>query len=351
MILAAGAKTAAKGATGWIGPAIGAITGGLGMIGQKKREKRAMANQRKLMSDQAAHQASLNKLAHDLQFEMWEKTNYPAQVKMLEEAGLNPANIYGQSGAPGTTGSVGGGSAAGGQAPAPQPVLMGEMIKAALAKSQIKLSESQAEKNEAEAESIRGEEGTIGASQVKANLAEALNKESMAQLNRLGYEIGFETKGDQIDKAFYEVEFLAQQKDLTEAQTELAKEKVATEGIQRQLMRANIKLSEQQAQKLVSDIKQGWQKLDNELQSLGLQNQANKLRAVEGKTDLAKIQANFALGVLGKEIDLMKLNLEQQKIFVSIMGNVMGMAPTKTKKVEATNEGKVKETQQTTSKY
>ena len=292
---------------------IGAASGLIGMIGQRKREKRAMANQMSLMDKQQAGQEYLNRQGHELQYEMWKKTNYPAQVAMMEEAGINPATLYGNSGAGGTTtGSQGGGSAASGNAPAPQPILMGEAIKAALAASQIKLADSQAEKNKAEADSISGKEGTVGSSQIKANLADVLNKESLTQLNRLGYEIGYETKADQIDRAFYEVEYLAAQKGLTETQTELAKEKVATEGISRQLMRANIKLSKAQIEKMVQDIKQGWQKLDNELQSIGIANQGNKLRALEGKTDIQKLQADFALGILGKEIDLHKLNIEQR---------------------------------------
>ena len=51
---------------------------------------------------------------------------------------------------------------------------------------------------------------------------------------------------------------------------------------------------------------------------LGISNQQNVLRGIEGKSTLARIQADFALGVLGKEIDLQKLNIEQQKIFTSI---------------------------------
>jgi len=81
MILAgakAGASGAAKAGMGWIGPAVGAASGLIGMLGQKKREKRALANQRKLMADQLANQKSLNEHGHDLQFEMWKKTNYPS---------------------------------------------------------------------------------------------------------------------------------------------------------------------------------------------------------------------------------------------------------------------------------
>jgi hypothetical protein len=43
--------------------------------------------------------------------DMWNKTNYGAQVGHMKDAGLNPALMYKGAGAGGTTGSQGGGSA------------------------------------------------------------------------------------------------------------------------------------------------------------------------------------------------------------------------------------------------
>ena len=40
------------------------------------------------------------------QLEMWEKTNYPAQVAQMRKAGLNPALMYGQAGAGGQLGGT-----------------------------------------------------------------------------------------------------------------------------------------------------------------------------------------------------------------------------------------------------
>ena len=36
-------------------------------------------------------------------YEMWEKTNYDAQVEQMKKAGLSPALMYGQAGAGGGT--------------------------------------------------------------------------------------------------------------------------------------------------------------------------------------------------------------------------------------------------------
>ena len=136
-----------------IGAGAQTANGVLGMIGQKKREERAVENQRKLMGIQFGHQKQLDKYGQELQLDTWKKTNYPAQVAMLKEAGLNPALLYGNGGSGGVTGSQGGGSAASGSAPAPQPwpLDIGQSIMMA---ANIKLMQAQAKKTNAEANVI-----------------------------------------------------------------------------------------------------------------------------------------------------------------------------------------------------
>lgn len=149
----------------------GNLAGGLiGMVGQRKREKRAMNNQKQLMDIQARNQKQLNQHGHDLQKDMWDYTNYGNQMKHIKDAGLSAGLIYGGSGAGGsTTGSQSGGSATGGQAPTPQQMPMDIMAggQALLTAANIELMKSQAKKNEAEADSIRGVEGTQGETQIQ----------------------------------------------------------------------------------------------------------------------------------------------------------------------------------------
>lgn len=319
-------KPETSGMNPFIGIGAGVATGVAGGIGQRRRENRQMNNQRRLMDIQFGNQQALNQQAHDLNFEMWQKTNYGAQMEELKKAGLNPALLYGQGGQGGSTGGQGGGSAASGNAPQQMPMEIGAAVQAAQTAANIKLMQSQADKNEAEASSIRGEEGTVGASQIKGNLAEALNKASLTELNKLGFEIGNATKEDQIDNAHFQVENLIKRNNLTDAQAELATIQTTATGVRMQLDKANIKLSEQQAKKLANDIILGWKELDAKLAGLQIQNEGNRLRALEGKTDLQKIRQDFILGTLGKEIDLMKLNVEQQKIFVSLFNGVLSSA-------------------------
>jgi hypothetical protein len=75
--------------------------------------------------------------------DMWNKTNYGAQVAQMEKAGLNPALMYGMGGGGGTTaGSQGGGNASsGGNAVQMHPM---DMANLALIDAERKLKEAQA---------------------------------------------------------------------------------------------------------------------------------------------------------------------------------------------------------------
>mgnify|MGYP006428449389 CR=1 FL=1 len=109
---------------------------GIGMLAQNSRAKKQHNRQKELMGIQLGNQKNLNKQGHELQMDMWNKTNYGAQKEHMLEAGLNPALMYGMSGGGGaTTGSQGGGSAQGGNASAPMDI--GNALQMGLMEAQI----------------------------------------------------------------------------------------------------------------------------------------------------------------------------------------------------------------------
>jgi len=122
-----------------------------GMI-DNQRNRRAYEQEKNLMGIQQQNQYALNRQGHDLQMDMWNKTNYGAQVKHMKDAGLNPALMYKGAGAGGTTGSQTGGGAGGGSAPMPKQMNIGNMLIGA----QIKDLLAGAKKKEEEAKKISG---------------------------------------------------------------------------------------------------------------------------------------------------------------------------------------------------
>lgn len=121
---------------------------GAGAIGNTIAGETGQKRQKELMEVQLKNQQNLNRQGAALQMDMWNKTNYGAQVKHMKEAGLSAGLMYGKGGAGGTTtGSQSGGSAASGSAPGrPQ---MG--IEGLMAGHQMELMRAQTRKFNAEA--------------------------------------------------------------------------------------------------------------------------------------------------------------------------------------------------------
>jgi len=133
---------------------IGAGSQGLGMIGGSGMSRKQYHRQKKLMGFQKGHQMDLNEHGKKMSMDLWNATNYGAQVEHMKDAGLNPALMYGTPGQGGSTNASGGGSAQSGQAPQERVMDMSNMLMAA----QMNKLNSDAELNEAKAEATRGYE-------------------------------------------------------------------------------------------------------------------------------------------------------------------------------------------------
>lgn len=141
----------------------GAIQTGLGMATAKWQDKRQLEQQKKLQAEQIKGQKEMGEFNQGLALDTWEKTNYDAQRKQMEKAGLNVGMMYGGTGSGGTTqggsaGQVTGGTASGGTGEIGMAIQLG--LQQEMQKAQIELAKSQSEKNAAETEKISGADTT-----------------------------------------------------------------------------------------------------------------------------------------------------------------------------------------------
>lgn len=134
-----------------LGYAIGNITGS-----NERRRREQLEQQQALTNMQQAANENLMQKSYGLQKDMWDSTNYEAQVEHAKAAGLNPAMLYAKGGSGGSTGA-GGASVGGAQASdetsrlAAETAQQGMGLQIAMMKSQIEVNESIASKNKAEA--------------------------------------------------------------------------------------------------------------------------------------------------------------------------------------------------------
>ena len=266
----------------------GAQVGGglLTMIGQRKREERAMQNQEKLMGLQLRNQAQLNEQGQRIQQETWEKTNYPAQMKMLKEAGLNPGLLYSKGGSGGVTGSQGGGSAASGNAPAPQMMPNMDIGNSLRTATEILLAKAQARKTDAEAEVIETYGGKQAETSINKMIAETTNEQTKNKLMEIESDIAEIEKANrqyritaEINNVLERTNQLRISNELTQEQfdsiVEETRQKARGAALENALTISKIKLTDAERQEIFTTLQQKW--VDLGLKERGLNQEQQKI--------------------------------------------------------------------------
>lgn len=134
-----------------------AITTGSNIISDIFNMGSAESNRRK----QVKSQKELTKFNADQQLRLFEETGYGAQVRQMENAGLNPGLIYSQGG-------KGGDSSLNASSGVDVPyVEKSNMMDIALKSAQVEMLKSQAEKNIADAEKTKGVDTDEGKARIE----------------------------------------------------------------------------------------------------------------------------------------------------------------------------------------
>lgn len=269
-------------ATTGAGVGMGLITGAINTNQQKKSQERAYR-----LNEQAADNAQRRAM------EMWEATNYQAQRKQMEKAGLNPALMMSQGGSQPSTQAPQGntpGSGSGDYSPNPQ---MGLML------GQMKLIEAQTNKTNAEAENLRG------ADRAKTESETYLNQLRSANEN-LAYNIRSMTMDEAIDEIKANAD-MAQSNarkavidaNVTEETKQAQIDKIQSESINEAfkltLMKADYKLTNEKARAISVELAQEWEKLTIELEKVGIGKMQNAINEFTAKINAKLGQGNLQM--------------------------------------------------------
>ncbi len=150
-----------------------------------KRRKEQIKQQKKLTDIQIEAQKELADYGMGISKEMFEATGYAAQRRQMEEAGLNPALMYGHAGAGGSTMSASAGNVSGGHASdeaalkQAQIAQQGMALQLAKLSSEIAVNKATAKEKEANAELMS--EKKITEADQRDVLIEKLRQEGVAQ--------------------------------------------------------------------------------------------------------------------------------------------------------------------------
>lgn len=307
------------------GAASTAIDAGMGLILGGINDRRQVRQQERLQDLQVKGQMRMTDYNMRKQKELWEATSYPAQVEMMNKAGINPALMYGSAGSGGST-AIAQGSVQGGSAPTGGHELQdvkGMGLSLQMLQAQKRLLETQADKNEAEANATKGvntqatvqsitesqtrvdallqgidnakQQNTIQKLEITLKNMENFEKQT-SQKNRLGYiEYQTEIAGQQLK--------LLQQEGKLNAETMNDKIKIvqqnaikaALENIQ---IQTNTRKTEHEISQIANNIMINWDYLSNDNQRLNIQRELK-----EWDTDPNREAINQTLRVIPNIMD------------------------------------------------
>lgn len=269
------------------------IGGVLGMIGARDRERTAHLRNLQYMDIQNKYNQQMMEQAKKNELQMWNDTNYGAQIKHMKKAGLNVGMMYGMGGGQGATTGAGG-TPTSGMGIAPNVDTVGSSAQGAMTAASIKLMEANAEKAKAEADKTKGVDTEKAIAEIQ-NITENTNQigeliqseKVKREGNRLQNtfqgiqnfiaettkEMNIDKLGKEIEKLKWEAEDLMESIELKGANVqqiqetlpllvEQMKENITNLQVDTLLKHSGIGLNEQQAKALTEQISQEWAKID-----------------------------------------------------------------------------------------
>lgn len=246
---------------------------GMGLLLGRDNDRRQLAQQEKLQALQIKGNKEMADYNQWKQKQMWEATNYPAQVEQLKKAGLNPALLYGMGGAGGATTGGGAGTVTGAQAPSgggEAAAFAGMGITSAmnirLMQEQADLLKAQTEKTKAETTKTTGVDTQESQARIESLLQGVDNARQQHQIQKLEITLknieNFEkqaTQEDRMDYIEYQTKIAMKQLQMVSNEAKLSDETLQSkiQIIQREAIAAGLRneLTKTQTAKTAGEIK------------------------------------------------------------------------------------------------
>lgn len=265
----------------------------LDVVGDQIGSAVQYSRQKKLMAIQMQNQMALNEQGNKMQMQMWKDTNYPAQMEMLKQAGLNPALLYGKGGGGGATvGTQSGGSAASGSAPQAPKMDISSIMSMKVMEEQRKLLEAERKKVEAETPN------TAGVQQADIEAKKAGAEKSRADAGYVGIQteiakIELAKTSEQITAGIENVKADTKKKIAEGSLTEqnmpnIIKEtqlKAVGQELENALTESKTRLTDMERQAIITGIVQKWTELSQ--RATGLNQDQQKIEIEKFKSEMA----------------------------------------------------------------
>lgn len=230
-----------------------------------------------------------------LALDMWDKTGVKGQVKAMKEAGMNPAAMYGGSGA---GGQLGAGLAlpAGGQAATDVAKQQGA-VQTGLAIANLDLMKAQTNKTNAEADQIAGADTELKNAQAGAVNAEAAFKTVLTKIQNDSLKDQLRAIKLEADKLFGEASSANTHANIMQGTQELQMNKIENEALSSAIQLTSQKLGNEltkaRVQEIAANIQQKWKDLNIQQDKTGYEHQ-DRVRAIEEYTSTTLKAAGIA---------------------------------------------------------
>lgn len=228
-------------------------------------QRRELRGQKKALEQQNA-----------AQLDMWNKTNYGAQIEHMKAAGLNPGLIYGMKGGGGVTTGSGSATAEGRPGSMNTGMAMQSAAQLGLMQANIKALEAKAEKDSADAAKTKGVDTDLAVSQIDLLKKQATTEEQKAiiaqwegEIKKWDAHIKMNSWEDSVTMIQRELERLENEVDkgtkdkairngYWDEYVSAARADMASKILQNEAMKAGIALTSAQINKIGQDIQTAW---------------------------------------------------------------------------------------------